>query len=336
MVVGGAKKTTRSYVLGFALLGNDSNDETADEASVKDRLRAWWNGDELPARPAPLGGNRKKSEQKSHDDGDADGAVAGGTLDNSWPETRRKLAEKLWSAGFALPGGTDYAESLVSGCSLTAAETMLEIGIGMGGGTRIIIGKFGNYVSGYERDADLAAAATHHAVTYNIDDKLVVKTVPFEDLNLKSKYFRAALMREIVYTIEDKARLITKISGSLKSGGSHLVMTDLLFDADDGSEELAAWKAVEGRPVYPWTEAALTKALGRAELQPRIIDDESEEYCAMVVDAWSEYMKTIEGAEIAPEMGRVLAHEGEYWARRVAALKAGVLHYYRIEAVKDT
>ncbi|MDA0651674.1 MAG: hypothetical protein O3C49_00160 [Proteobacteria bacterium] len=336
MVVGGARKTTRSYVLGFALLGNDSNDETADGASVKDRLRAWWNGDELPVRPAPQGGNRKKSDQRAHDDGDAGGADAGGAGDNSWPEIRRKLAEKIWSTGFVLPGGTDYAESLVSGCSLTAAETMLEIGVGMGGGTQIIIGKFGNYVSGYERDADLAAAAMRHAVTYNIDEKLVVKTVPFEELNLKSKYFRAALMREIVYTMEDKAGLIAKISDSLKTGSSHLVMTDLLFDADDGSEELAAWKAVEGRPVYPWTEAALTKALGRAEMQPRIIDDESEEYCAMVVDAWSEYMKTIEGVEIAPEMGRVLEREGEYWARRVAALKAGVLHYYRVEAIKNT
>ena len=329
MVVGGAKRTTRSEVLGIALPGNDSNDETADGASVKDRLRAWWNGDEPPARPVPQGGNRKKTNQRVSDD-------AGGAVDNSWPETRRKLAEKLWSAGFVLPGGTGYAESLVSGCSLTAAETMLEIGVGMGGGTQIIIGKFGNYVTGYERDADLAAAALHHAVTYDIDDKLVVNTVPFEDLTLKSKYFRAALMREIVYTIEDKEGLITKISESLKTGGSHLVMTDLLFDADDGSEELAAWKAVEGRPVYPWTEAALTKTLGRAEMQPRIIEDESEEYCTMVVDAWSEYMKTIEGAEILPEIGRVLAREGEFWARRVAALKAGVLHYYRIEAVKDT
>ena len=97
-----------------------------------------------------------------------------------------------------------------------------------------------------------------------------------------------------------------------------------------------SFHAVEERPVYPWTEAALNKAVERAGIQPRIVDDESEEYCAMVVDSWSEYMKTIDGAEVSPEMGRELEREGEFWARRVAALKAGALRYYRIEAVKTS
>ena len=136
--------------------------------------------------------------------------------------------------------------------------------------------------------------------------------------------------------MEGKAALISKIGDSLKGGDSYLIMTDFLFDADDGSEELAAWKAVEERPVYPFTEAALTEAFDHAGLRPRIIDDESEEFCAMVLDAWSEHMKIIKGAEVSPEMGRELEREGEFWARRVAALKAGVLRYYRIEAVKTS
>ena len=72
-----------------------------------------------------------------------------------------------------MPGGTEYVEKLVSGCSLTAAETLLEIGVGMGSGIRIIIAKFCNYVTAYERNSILAAAM-RHAVTYDIDDKLVV------------------------------------------------------------------------------------------------------------------------------------------------------------------
>jgi SAM-dependent methyltransferase len=151
----------------------------------------------------------------------------------------------------------------VSGCSLTATETLLEIGFGMGGGTRIIIGKFGNYVTAYERNSILATAM-RHAVTYDINDKLVVTTLPFEDLDFKPKYFRAALVHETLYTMEDKAGLISKISVSLKPGASHLVMTDSLFDADDESEELAAWKAVDEHAVHPWTEAEFTKAIERA------------------------------------------------------------------------
>jgi hypothetical protein len=321
--------------LGFALLNKDNSEESADDVSVKDRLRAWWNGDELAPRPAPRGGTAKESVQGAGNASDANGSDRPAHAnDHPWSETRRQLAQEIWSHGFVVPGGTEYIEKLVGGCSLTAAETLLEIGVGMGGGTRTIIGKFGNYITGYERDEELAAAAMRHAVTYDIDDKLDVTALPFEELNLKSGYFRAALVRDVLYTMDDKAGIIAKVGSSLKAGDSYLVMTDFLFAADDESEELAAWKAVEERPVYPWTEAALIQAIEKAGVQPRIIDDETDEYCAMVVEAWSDYMKTIDSAEISPEMGRELEREGEFWARRVAALKAGALRYYRIEGVK--
>ena len=47
-------------------------------------------------------------------------------------------------------------------------------------------------------------------------------------------------------------------------------------------------------------------------------------------------MKSIDGTDLSPEMGRELEREGEFWARRVAALKAGVLRYYRIVGVKTS
>jgi len=322
--------------LGFALGKKDGSDEATDGFTVGDRLRAWWNGDVLPERPsskAPKGkGSGLPGDDRIDIFGDGESAGPG---ENAWTETRRQLAQEIWSHGFVVPGGTEYIEKLVSGCSLTAAETMLEIGVGMGGSARTIIGKFGNYVTGYERDEQLVAAAMRHAVTYEIDDKLEVAAVRFEDLKLKPKYFRAALLRDVLYTVKDKGGLISRVSESLKSGDSYLIFTDFLFDADDDSEELAAWMAVEERPVYPWTEAELTKAVGRAGMRPRIVNDETEEYCAMVVDAWSDYMDTLNSGEVSPEMGQTLEREGEFWARRVAALKAGVLRYYRVEAVKN-
>ena len=121
--------------MGFAVLRKDSSNETPDGVTVKDRLRAWWNGDILVDRPASEGGNSRKSD---HDAEMSPVSAAPG--ESTWTETRRQLAQELWSNGFVVPGGTDYIEKLVSGCSLTAAETMLEIGIGMGGGTRTVIG----------------------------------------------------------------------------------------------------------------------------------------------------------------------------------------------------
>jgi cyclopropane fatty-acyl-phospholipid synthase-like methyltransferase len=328
--------------VGFALLKRDSGEDTSDTGSdgvsLKARLHAWWNGYEL--RPTDAAPSAAKSESGNAKDagGDADadpsGSAAAADAKGAWSDARRQLAQEIWSPGFVVPGGNDYVEKLINGCSLTEAETMLEIGVGMGGCTRTIIGKFGNYVTGYERDADLAAAAVRHAVTYDIDDKLEVVNVPFESLELKKSYFRATLIRDILYTVENKCSMLTKVADSLKTGESFLVMTDFLFDADNESPELKAWKAVEERPVYPWTEAELTKCLSAAEVQPRIVENEGEEYCAMVVRAWSEYLKSVEGKEISDEMGHEMKREGDYWARRCAAIQSGDLKYFRIECVK--
>jgi len=64
-------------------------------------------------------------------------------------------------------------------------------------------------------------------------------------------------------------------------------------------------------------------------VQPRIIDDESGDYCAMVVDARSESMKSIYGTDLPPEMGRELEREGEFWARRGAESRRAALLSHR-------
>ncbi|MBT5050178.1 MAG: class I SAM-dependent methyltransferase [Rhodospirillaceae bacterium] len=328
--------------MAFALLKRDTGDGASDDssggASLKERLHAWWNGYELPPESSPS--DRAGSAAGGNSAGRAEAPSGSGSAtsgdDDNWSDTRRQLAQEIWSPGFVVPGGNDYVEKLVSGCSLTEAETMLEIGVGMGGGTRTIIGKFGNYVTGYERNPDLAAAAVRHAVTHDIDDKLEMINTPLRDLTLKPKYFRAALLRDILHSIEDKVGMMTKVSDSLKTGEAFLVLTNFLFDADDDSPELVAWKEGEERPVYPWTERELIKCLESLGIQPRIVEDEGEIYRSMVVDSWSAYMKTVKSDEIGEEMGREMAREGEFWARRTAALETGALKYFRVEAVKNS
>ena len=155
-----------------------------------------------------------------------------------------------------------------------------------------------------------------------------------EQLDLKLGYFRAALLRDILYTIEDKKAVLAQVCQSLKAGDSYLIATDFLFSADNDSPELKAWKEAEDRPVFPWTEGEFTKCLGSLGITPRIIEDESDDYRSMVVEAWSEFLKTIKNKDVSEEMGKHMAREGEFWARRVAALESGALRYYRIEAVK--
>ena len=165
--------------MAFALRKGDSSDGGKDGVPIKERFRAWWNGDDLPGNPSRPEGTPAVEESDvpvtdEPSSSKSETAPDARIMNGEWSEARRELAEAVWSPGFVTPGGSKYVEKLVSGCSLTAAETMLEIGVGMGGTTRTIIGKFGNYVTAYERDKDLAEAAREHAITYDFDDKLEV------------------------------------------------------------------------------------------------------------------------------------------------------------------
>ena len=123
----------------------------------------------------------------------------------------------------------------------------------MGGNATTIIAKFGNYVTGYENDEKLAAEAKKSAIKFDIDGKVKIVGESFDLAKVKTNYFRAVLMREVLYTMEYKETVVAKIYVSLKEGEAYLVITDFLFDEDAASEELTAWKEVQPNPIYPWT-----------------------------------------------------------------------------------
>jgi len=253
---------------------------------------------------------------------------------SEWSPTRMKVAQGLWTPGFVVPGGAAYVEELVNGCGLSAAETMLEIGVGLGGGTRAIIGRFGNYVTGYERDASLASEARKQAITHNLDSKLEVINAEPDKLKLKKNYFRAALVRDVLFTVEKKEALLEKVATSLKEGQAQMVITDLLFDAKSEAPELQRWIAAEPQPVYPWSLDALKAALAKINVIPRTAEDESDRYRRMVIKAWKDYLDKVDSEMLTSEIGPQVVHEAEFWARRLAAIEAGVLQYVHVVGVR--
>jgi len=306
--------------------------------SFKDRFAAWWHGTELREADPDFDDDDYEEVAAGDDSGDesAGGAAAPAASPGEWSEAKCEIAKGLWTSGFISPGGAEYVEELVAGCSLSSDETMLEVGIGMGGNTTTIIAKFGNYVTGYENDKKLAAEAKKTAVEYDIDSKVNVVGEPFDLAKVKTNYFRAALMREVLYTIEDKEAVITKICDSLKEGEAYLVITDLLFDEGAESEELKAWKDVQPTPVFPWTPEALKNSLAAHGVLARIIEDESARYSEMIRGAWARYLNEIKGQSVSEAFGQQLEYEAQYWLLLTNALDSGTLKYYRVEGIKTS
>ena len=171
----------------------------------------------------------------------------------------------------------------------------------MGGNAITIVAKYGNYVTGYENEEKLVAEAKKSAIKFDIDGKV------------KTKYFRAALMREVLYSMEDKETVVAKMYYSLKEGEAYLVITDFLFDEDTESEELTAWKEVQPNLVYPWSAESLKSSLVSYGVLVRVTEDESERYLEMMRGGrWARYLNEIIGKSVSEAFGSRLVHEAQY------------------------
>ncbi len=325
--------------MGLALPKIFNADDDSAGLSVRTRLRAWWNGYELDSALHNLpesGDSVEPSPTPPSVRTEAQRHANPLTDPNEWSPAQRQLAEALWTPGFIVPGGAEYVQELVGFCRLTPAETMLEIGAGMGGGTRAIISKFGNYVTGYEPNEALAEECRKQAVVADIDGKLKIASEPLAEIELKSGYFRAALIRDVLCTIEDKEKFLTEVCQSLKAGTSYLIFTGFLYDDSTMTPEVEAWIDGERCPVYPWTIDKLKSCVESSGVMARIVEDESDRYCSMVTGAWSSYLAELQKTEVPSELGGLITDEANYWGRRTAALQSGGLRYYRLEGIRNS
>jgi ubiquinone/menaquinone biosynthesis C-methylase UbiE len=246
------------------------------------------------------------------------------------------VVQDIWTRGFIVPGGEQYAADLMAGCGLNAAETMLEIGVGFGGSTRAVIQRFGNYVTCHERDPALVNEARRQSVEFDVADKLEIIKSNVEKAKFKNGYFRAALLRDTLYTIEGKAMLLERVRNALKRGESQLVITDLMFAQDAAGPELARWMKAESIPVYAYSLEELSNRLSKLGFVIRIAEDESRFYRKMIIDAWKAYLETLNTESLPTEIGRQIVHEAEFWSARIAAIDAGALQYVHVVGVRNS
>src|SRR5690606_1927210 len=92
-----------------------------------------------------------------------------------WPAQRREIAQMIWGEGFESPGGAERILELVKPFGLSSAHSMLEIGAGMGGGSRAIAKSFRAYVTALEPDPELAAEGALQAGIHDMEDKANVR-----------------------------------------------------------------------------------------------------------------------------------------------------------------
>lgn len=294
--------------------------------SLKKRLQAWWEGYDLPTAASE---NASNITNPSAENGQEIAPVP------EWPRSRQELVQMMWGNGCSIPGETEFILNLVKPFGLTEENTLLAVGAGLGGGTRTVASKMGTYIEGLELDSGLVARAQEFALIYGLEKKVDVKALVLEKLDLKPNYYDAAIIRETLMAVEDKALLFEKVLNAVKPGSSVVIADFFLADSTPGPAAKAALDA-ENRKVYPADPREILDKMDPLEFELRVDIDETPTYTAEVRSGLSGFAKRLKTSELPDDMIDALMRETELWRLRRIAFEAGELQMRRIMGFKRT
>jgi SAM-dependent methyltransferase len=298
------------------------------KAPFRRRFMAWWEGYDLVAREAALEQGVEAEPEKPK--------LRYEASDERWTTSRIELVQQVWGEGFAGPGGEEGILDLVKPLGLTAAMNVLEVGAGLGGATRIMVDRFGAWVTGFESDGKLAEAGMELSTKAGIAKKAPIQSFDPEHFEAKPKAYDCLVSKEFLFTVEDKERLFRVFNTILKDNGQ-LLFTDYVLPApDQRSKALESW--VERDPDHPklWAMQNYIEELTKQKLDIRIQEDITEESRKVITQAWAEYMASVDHSKLDNAMVSAMVDEAEVWARRVKLLESGDLKVCRFHALKKT
>jgi SAM-dependent methyltransferase len=313
-------------VLGFLRRGDKEGEAPAGH-SFGEKLHAWWEGYELPAKDAA-------PEPAAADASPAPAAEAPPPLD-AWSKSRIKVAELIWGDGFNFPGSADHVVELVKPFGLNKEKSLLDLGCGLGGGTRAIAKEFGAYVEGMEHSPGLAKAGMEMSEKAGLAKKASIVAYDPMKVYFTPRRYDAVFARMVLWNLPDKKRLLGEIDKGLKPKGQ-LTFTDYTLKADAAGEPaVQAWLKAEHSTVAPCTLEDFTAILGELKIEIRIAEDMTHDFRRLVTEGWAKLVKLLGGGStLAPEEAQALVREAELWRTRIALLDSGSLQIARFFGIK--
>ena len=253
----------------------------------------------------------------------------------AWTPARLATTDALWGEGYQFPGGEIEILRLAKPLGLSAASTLLLLGAGAGGPVCSAAAKLGAWVSGFETDPALAAAAVERIAGKNLSKRAQIEIWNPETPLFREKFHHHALALEALRGHRPEP-LLTAIAAALKAKGQ-LAMIELVADAplDPADPAIAAWARLERRdPATLPTETTITRILGRLGFDVRIAEDVSQRHMHQALTGWRAAVREMKHVQPSRREALSYVNEAELWLLRVRLLQLGRLRLMRWHAIK--
>jgi len=280
------------------------------------------------ATPKPKPKPKLSSEELAKDLADPDEGKI-------WPARRLNVVEKLWGEGYVTPGGCEQVEKMLPLLELDSKKSTLLLGAGLGGISETVVDKTGTWITGLERDPELAEMGKGAMSRAGLKKQAPIHHSTMEEMTLKPKSNDRIMSFEGTLAVTDKKAMFTSVCDSLRVNGEMMFTAFVLPDTNPPNEQVKVWMAAEPESAQPqlWPLDAQIGLLRSLNMEVRPVDDISHDYKRWVMSGFMRFMSSISKAEML-EMAGDLLKEVEYWTKRVNAIDSGGVKVCRFHAIK--
>ena len=252
--------------------------------------------------------------------------VAPVKAENLWHAKPSEIVEKMWGAGYVLPGDAQLTERLISPLGLTKDMNILDLSAGLGERPRKTAKEFGIPVKGLEADPEIAARGKELSMAQGAGKHALIEYYDPLSFSTESRY-DCVVSRETIYRVSDKQKFIKAIVSCCKSK-AQFSFTDYIVNPEAREHPaIAAWYAFEnGASALGLVEMA--ELWAKEGVNIRVHDDLTDFYKTEVKNGLLRFAKFMEsGVKPDAETAKAINKHITSWAHRMAAIEHGMKFY---------
>ena len=262
-------------------------------------------------------------------------AISGGTkVPTAWPVGRLALSNELWGNGFIFPGGESEILRLTRPLGVSAAASLLIVGIGGGGPAVTVTRNLGAWVTGVEADPSLLATARGFVGRSQLGKKITLKVWdPAKPEFGKSSHHHCLALEPFLG--DHPEPIVDALAQALRPSGQ-MVITELgaPVPLNPADPTVRRWAELEQRdPSEVLAPVAVTRMLGRIGLDVRVAEDMSDRHMGHALSGWRNMMRELARTKPTPAQAVQLVREAELWLLRRRLIRDGRLRMMRWHAM---